>query len=95
MKSISIIKFIAGLFILILINTMLYNNNTNWDLTKEKRHSISEETINILENLEDKIYIKIYLEGELPSEFVRLQKHCIQLIKNLIVIVLSKLNTNL
>ena len=34
-----------------------------------------------LENLEDKIYIKIYLEGELPAEFFRLQKHCIQLIE--------------
>ena len=51
------------------------------DLTTEKRNSISEETIKILENLEDKIYIKIYLDGDLPSEFIRLQEHCIQLIE--------------
>ena len=56
-------------------------NKYEIDLTNEKRNSISEETIKILENLEDKIYIKIYLEGELPSEFLRLQKHCIQLIE--------------
>ena len=56
-------------------------NKYEIDLTNEKRNSISKETIKILENLEDKIYIKIYLEGELPSEFFRLQKHCIQLIE--------------
>ena len=56
-------------------------NKYEIDLTNEKRNSISQETIKILENLEDKIYIKIYLEGELPSEFFRLQKHCIQLIE--------------
>ncbi len=42
-------------------------NKYEIDLTNEKRNSISEETMKILENLEDKIYIKIYLEGELPS----------------------------
>ncbi|MGY8950923.1 MAG: DUF7088 domain-containing protein, partial [Flavobacteriales bacterium] len=56
-------------------------NKYEIDLTNEKRNSISQETIKILENLEDKIYIKIYLEGELPFEFFRLQKHCIQLIE--------------
>ena len=74
MKTNSIIKFIAGIFILILINILLSNNHTKWDLTKEKRHSISEESIDILKNIDDKIYITIYLDGSLPSEFEKLKK---------------------
>jgi len=74
MKTNSIIKFIAGIFILILINILLSNNHTKWDLTKEKRHSISEESIDILKNIDDKIYITIYLDGSLPSQFEKLKK---------------------
>ena len=73
--------FILSL-ILILSSVILTDiNKYEIDLTTEKRNSISEETIKILENLEDKIYIKIYLDGDLPSEFIRLQKYCIQLIE--------------
>jgi len=45
-----------------------------FDLTKEKRYTLSDATKNLLDQLNDVIYLKIYLEGEgFPAGFKRLQ----------------------
>jgi ABC-2 type transport system permease protein len=45
-----------------------------FDLTSEKRYTLNPATIDLLENLEDIVYFKIYLEGEeLPSNYKRLR----------------------
>lgn len=43
------------------------------DLTTDKRHSLSASTKQMLRQLDDEIYFRIYLDGELPSGFKRLQ----------------------
>jgi len=43
------------------------------DLTTEKRYSLNRETIKLLTNLKDVVYIKIYLEGELPAGYRKLR----------------------
>ena len=45
-----------------------------WDLTEEKRHSLTPATIEMLEKLDDNIFIRCYLHGEFPAEFKRLEK---------------------
>ncbi len=40
-----------------------------FDLTSEKRYSLSSSTEEILENLPDVVLIRVYLEGNLPAEF--------------------------
>jgi ABC-2 type transport system permease protein len=42
------------------------------DLTQEKRYTISPVSKNILKNLPDEVLIKVYLDGELPLGFKRL-----------------------
>ncbi len=59
---------------LLLINILAQNYFFRLDLTAEKRYTITESSKTILENLEEPIYIEIYLEGELNSSFKRLQK---------------------
>jgi len=44
------------------------------DLTSEKKHTLSSATRNFLRELEDVVYVKIYLDGDLPAEFVNFQK---------------------
>jgi len=44
------------------------------DLTSEKKHTLSQETRQFLRELEDVVYVKIYLDGDLPAEFVNFQK---------------------
>lgn len=46
-----------------------------WDLTEEKKHSLSETTIEMLKDLDDIVYVKVYLDGDdLPSAFRSLQR---------------------
>ena len=45
-----------------------------FDLTQEKRLSISDGTRRYLKELNDLVYIKIYLDGKLPAGFMRLSK---------------------
>jgi gliding-associated putative ABC transporter substrate-binding component GldG len=45
-----------------------------WDLTEENRFTIQDATKDLLRNLDSEVYIDVYLEGELPSGFVRLKK---------------------
>ncbi len=43
------------------------------DLTQDKRYSLSEATERLLTNLDDEVVVKVYLTGELPAGFERLQ----------------------
>ena len=43
------------------------------DLTSEGRYSLNETTISLLENLDDFVYIKVYLEGDLPANYTKLR----------------------
>lgn len=44
-----------------------------FDLTSEKRYSISEPSKTLISELEDVVYFKIYLEGDFPAGFKRLR----------------------
>lgn len=44
------------------------------DLTEEKRFTINDATKNLLKNLDDEVYVKVYLTGKsIPSGFKRLE----------------------
>ncbi|MBR4584691.1 MAG: Gldg family protein, partial [Bacteroidales bacterium] len=54
------------------------------DLTKEKRFSISEFSKQVLDSLDDDVYIEIFLkDNDLPSELVRYQREVDDFMKNL------------
>ena len=44
-----------------------------FDLTTEKRYTLSDATKNLLKNLNDVVFVKVYLEGEFPAGFKRLR----------------------
>lgn len=44
------------------------------DLTSEKRYTLSDATKTLLNDLEDEVFFKIYLEGSLPAEYKKLQR---------------------
>lgn len=74
-KRQSILQLILSLLIVILI---VYISNflfMRFDLTSEKRYTLSEHTKQLLKTTNDDIYIKIYLEGDdLPPGFKKLQQ---------------------
>ena len=60
-----ILKILSIIFFTIFINCMISFLPINrFDCTKEKKHTISNETKNILNKIDDKIYFKIYFEGK-------------------------------
>jgi len=42
------------------------------DITEEKKYSFSDETIDLVKNLDDILFFKIYLHGNLPSSYKKL-----------------------
>ncbi len=73
-KRNNIIQLGFGLMIIVLLNVIGYYIFTRFDLTAEKRYSLSQPTKQMLKNLDDIVYFQIYLEGEFPAGFKRLRR---------------------
>ena len=65
-----LILLIAGI---IFLNTLLWSFFVRIDLTEEKRYSLTNATKNLVGELDDVVFIKVYLEGEFSSSFKRLR----------------------
>ena len=74
------LSFLPPLLLVILVNILLSWIDFRIDLTEDKKHSISEETKQILTDLEDVVFIKIYLAGDFPTEFKHLQSELLNLL---------------
>ncbi|MBT1699782.1 gliding motility-associated ABC transporter substrate-binding protein GldG [Fulvivirgaceae bacterium PWU4] len=62
-----------GLVLLVLINIVSSILFFRADLTEEKRYSIKEPTKALLRDLDDDVYIEVYLEGDINAGFRRFQ----------------------
>ena len=74
LKKSQIIAFIITIAIIVLVNIIGDFIYTRFDLTSEKRYTLSDTSKEILKNLDDYVYFKIYLEGEFPAGFKKLRK---------------------
>jgi gliding-associated putative ABC transporter substrate-binding component GldG len=63
-----------GLVLLILINILASAHFFRIDLTEEKRYSIKAPTKEILNALDEPVYVEVYLDGELNAGFKRFRK---------------------
>ncbi len=72
LKSQNIIRFVLLLAIVALLNVLTSFLFTRIDLTTEKRFTLSQSTKELLKNLKDIVYIKVYLAGEMPAGFQNL-----------------------
>jgi ABC-2 type transport system permease protein len=62
------------LLILFGINLLGSAFHTRIDLTKERRYTLSKTTKRMIRNLDDVVYIDIFLKGDFPAGFKRLSK---------------------
>ncbi len=69
----SILILLIGIVVVIIINQVSGKRFFRIDLTEEKRYTISDATIDMLENLQDVVQVRVYLEGDFPAPFKRLQ----------------------
>ena len=78
------IKHIAILIIgLVLLNIINQSFYTRLDLTSDNRYTLSETTKNIVSKVDNFLFITVYLEGDFPSEFKRLQSETRQYLTEL------------
>ena len=68
-----LLKLLIGLVALIIVNQLVSHFPQRWDLTEEKRYTIQQATKDLLGNLDESVYVDVYLEGALPAGFQRLQ----------------------
>ncbi len=52
-----------------------------FDLTTDKRYTLSETSLSIIKNVKDPLYIDVFLEGNFPGEFKKLQTETQQLLE--------------
>lgn len=72
-RNSAIINLVLILIILVMLNIAGAFSFFRLDLTTEKRYTLNPATISMLENLEDIVYFKVYLEGDLPSNYKSLR----------------------
>lgn len=62
-----------SLLIIIAVNMIGSRYFTRVDLTSEKRFTLTDATRDMLRNLDDIVYFRVYLEGDFPAGFRRLR----------------------
>ncbi len=67
------VRVFAILVIIIAFNIIGGFIFKRFDLTSEKRYSLSPTTIDLINGLDDVVYVKVYLEGDFPADFKRLR----------------------
>ncbi|MFN3840340.1 MAG: gliding motility-associated ABC transporter substrate-binding protein GldG [Cyclobacteriaceae bacterium] len=62
-----------ALALVVLVNLVASHYFFRIDLTEERRFSVKPQTKELLQNLDDAVYIEVYLDGELNASFRRLR----------------------
>jgi len=55
---------------------------TQFDLTEEKRFTLTRPTVGMLKNLDEPVFVRVLLEGEFPAGFKRLQRSVREMLDN-------------
>ena len=74
LKKNQIVTFLVTVAIVVLVNVIGSFVFTRFDLTSEKRYTLSPTTKEILNDLNDYVYFKVYLEGDFPAGFKKLRR---------------------
>ena len=72
-KRKDMLNFVMTVSIVVLANFVFSFYFQRFDLTSEKRYTLAESTRKLLKDLDDVVYMKIYLQGDLNPDFTRLR----------------------
>ncbi|HUC83388.1 MAG TPA: Gldg family protein, partial [Flavisolibacter sp.] len=71
-KKMNLLWWMGLLVGLVLINVIAANVHARFDLTEEKRYSLTPTTVEMVRNLPSDVVIDVFLKGEFPSGFRKL-----------------------
>lgn len=73
-RTAALLQFALIISLIVVVNVIGSFVFTRFDLTSEKRYSLSDATKNILTSLDDYVYFRVYLEGDFPAGFKKLRR---------------------
>jgi len=68
------LETILGIALFILLSYLSSLLFHRFDLTEEKRHTLTETSVEMARNLDDVVYIKVFLKGDFPADYQRLSQ---------------------
>ena len=69
-----LVSFVISVVLIVTVNVIGSFVFTRFDLTSEKRYTLSDTTKETLRDLDDYVYFKVYLEGDFPAGFKKLRR---------------------
>ncbi len=73
MKKRQILYLAGGLLVILALNLLGNFVYHRFDFTSDKRYTLSDDTKDLIDGIKEPLIIKVYLEGEFPAEFKRIQ----------------------
>ena len=67
------VRLLLVLGALVLVNVLVSFVNLRLDLTEEQRYSLHPNTRALMNNLQDVVFVRVYLEGDFPPGFRKLR----------------------
>ncbi|MFP2997588.1 gliding motility-associated ABC transporter substrate-binding protein GldG [Spongiivirga sp. MCCC 1A20706] len=80
-RKIDLKKYALPIIFLGFIVGLGFTANKRFDLTEDQRYTLSEASIATLDNATSPVFIDVFLKGDFPSEFKRLQLETQQLLR--------------
>ena len=78
----SLLELVVLVFVIVVANILSSQFYKKLDLTKEKRFTLSQTSKELAQKIDDRMYIKVYLEGEnLSSKFKRLRTATLDILR--------------
>lgn len=72
--AINITNYLILVALLLLVAFLSSFISVRLDLTSDKRHTLSDQTKEILSGLDNDVYIQVYLDGDMPIGFKKLRR---------------------
>ncbi|WP_430612430.1 gliding motility-associated ABC transporter substrate-binding protein GldG [Flavobacterium sp. JP2137] len=76
-----IISLLGVVVLLVLINVLGSYFFKRWDLTQDKRYTLSPTSLEVIKGVKEPLFVDVFLEGQFPQEFKRLQTETRQLLE--------------
>lgn len=73
-------RIIVVISVIIIINLLCSLKYFRIDLTSEKKYTLSPTALKIIKSLDEPVYFHVYLDGDLPAGFKRLQRSVSELL---------------
>ena len=67
----ALVLSVAFIGILVVINYLVYKNPVRWDLTEDKQHTLSKETLDTIKSLKEPVKVEAYFSTRISSQTAR------------------------